>query len=110
MAYSDGTPSIFALGASTSPSVTTLVVHGNFDTVNGTVMWNPDIATRTLPASLYYAEKPGWWPAGAAWPWTGPDVTPRVGTLGAQATSKAFDYKTSNNPTCTPNVGNYSCP
>ena len=110
MAYNGDSASIFALGASNSPSVTTLFAHGNFDTVNGTVMWNPNTSTRTLPASLYYAAKPGWWPAGAAWPWIGPDVTPKVGTLQAQATSKTFNYKTSNNPSCTPNVGSYSCP
>jgi len=111
MAYDDnGTPSIFGLGPKTDVSVTTLSWHGNLDTVNGKVMWNPTIATQALPASLYYAAKPAWWPAGSAWPWTGPDVTPMVGTLPAQATSAAFNYKTSNNPSCTPNLGNYSCP
>ena len=111
MAYGDnGTPSIFGLGPKADVSVTTLWWHGNFDTVNGKVMWNPSIASQALPASLYYAAKPAWWPAGAAWPWTGPDVTPMVGTLQAQATSAAFNYKTSNNPSCTPDVGNYSCP
>jgi hypothetical protein len=111
MAYNDnGTPSIFSLGPKTDVSVTTLWWHGNFDTVNGKVMWNPSVATQTLPASLYYKARPAWWPAGSAWPWTGPDVTPMVGTLQAQATSAAFNYKTSNDPNCTPNVGNYSCP
>ncbi|MBN1611619.1 MAG: hypothetical protein JW940_33600 [Polyangiaceae bacterium] len=63
-----------------------------------------------MPTSLYYESKPRWWPAGAVWPWTGPDRTPMVGTLPAQAVAAAFDYATSNNPTCTPNVGAYSCP
>jgi hypothetical protein len=111
MAYEDnGTASIFALGARSSPSVTTLWSHANFDTVNGKVTYAPDIATRDLPASLYYASRPRWWLQGAAWPWTGPDRTPMVGTLPAQAVAAAFDYDTSNNPTCTPNVGAYSCP
>jgi hypothetical protein len=110
MAYADGTPSIFSLGPQTDVSVTTLWWHANFDTVNGQVMYNPSIATHTLPASLYYTSRPGWWPAGAAWPWTGPDLTPMVGTLAAQATSSAFNYNTTNDPTCTPNLGNYSCP
>jgi hypothetical protein len=110
MAYEDGRPSIFALGAESDVSVTTLWWHGNFDTVNGETRWNPDISMRTLPPSLYYGSRPGWWPAGAAWPWTGPDVVPMVGTLQAQVTSSAFDYNTSNNPSCTPDVGNYSCP
>jgi len=111
MAYGDnGTPAIFSLGPKTDVSVTTLWWHGNFDTVNGKVMWNPGLATQTLPASLYYASKPAWWPTGSAWPWTGPDVTPMVGTLPAQAASAAFNYKTSNNPNCSPDVINYRCP
>ena len=111
MAYNDnGTPSIFSLGPKTDVSVTTLWWHGNFDTVNGKVMWNSSIATQILPASLYYKSKPAWWPAGVAWPWTGPDITPMVGTLPAQAASAAFNYNTSNDPSCTPNVQNYSCP
>lgn len=73
-------------------------------------MNDPDVSAATLPASLCYASRPGWWPNGAAWPWTGSDLTPMVGTLKAQATARAFDYDTSNNPSCTPNLGNYSCP
>jgi hypothetical protein len=110
MGYNEDAPCIFALGSSSGPSATTLFWHGNFDTVNGAVTWNPSISTRTLPASLYYAAKPGWWPTGTAWPWTGPDLTPKVGKLPAQATASAFDYKTSNNPTCKANVSAYSCP
>ena len=111
MAYADNSkPCIFCFGAKTDVSATTFRWHGNFDTVNGKVMWNPDIAAQTLPASLYYKAKPGWWPAGSAWPWTGPDIAPMVGTLPAQQVSAAFKYDTSNDPTCTPNVGNYSCP
>ena len=111
MAYDDnGTPSIFSLGAKTDVSATTLWWHGNFDTVNGKVMWNSSVPTQTLPASLYYASKPAWWPSGAAWPWVGPDITPLVGTLQAQVTASTFNYSTSNNPSCTPNLANYSCP
>ena len=111
MAYNDnGSPSILSLGAKTDVSVTTLRAHGNFDTVNGKTMWNSSITTQTLPASLYYKSKPAWWPSGTAWPWVGPDITPMVGTLQAQVTASAFNYKTSNNPNCTPNLGNYSCP
>lgn len=29
----------------------------------------------TLPASLYYASTPSWWPSGKAWPPIGPDIT-----------------------------------
>jgi hypothetical protein len=111
MAYDDNSsPAIFLLGAKTDVSATTLRWHGNFDTVNGKVMWNPNIATQVLPASLYYASKPAWWPSGSAWPWVGPDVTPMVGTLPAQVASAAFNYNNSNDPSCTPNLANYSCP
>ena len=111
MAYDDNSsPSIFSLGAKNDVSVTTLRTHGNFDTVNGKTMWDSRITTQTLPASLYYKSKPGWWPSELAWPWVGPDVTPMVGTLQAQLTASAFNYKTSNNPNCTPDLGNYSCP
>jgi hypothetical protein len=111
LAYGDNSkPCIFCLGAKTDVSATTLWWHGNFDTVNGKAMWNPSIATQTLPASLYYKSKPAWWPVGALWPWVGSDLTPMVGTLQAQATSTAFNYNTSNNPSCKPNLSNYSCP
>ncbi len=54
------------------------------------VVWNPSIAARTLPASLYLSAKPAWWPAGSAWPWAGSDLTPMVGTLPAKARSDAI--------------------
>jgi hypothetical protein len=111
MSYDNtGSPSIFSLGPQSDVSVTTLRWHGNFDTVNGVTMWNSNISTKTLPASLYYKSKPAWWPSAMAWPWVGPDISPMVGTLQAQVTASKFNYKTSNNPNCTPNLGNYSCP
>jgi hypothetical protein len=66
---------------------TSLWLHGNYDTVHASVVWNPSIATRTLPASLYRASKPAWWPSGDAWPWAGADLSPMVGTLPAKARS-----------------------
>ena len=110
MSYGDGSAAILSLGSKTGTAATTLWQTGNFDTVNGTVMWNTQITQQQLPASLYYTSRPAWWPAGMAWPWTGPDVSPLVGTLPAQATANSFNYKTSNDPNCTANVGNYSCP
>lgn len=69
---------------------TSLWQHGNYDTVNQSVQWNAAISTRTLPASLYLAAKPAWWPAGSAWPWVGPDLTPMIGTLPAKARSDSL--------------------
>jgi len=107
----DGMPSIFRLSNSTDISVTSLWWHGNFDTSNGKVMWNPTISTHDLPASLYYATKPAWWPSDKLWPWTGPDLTPMVGTLPAQAYGSAFNYNNTNdNPKCSKPDGNsYNC-
>jgi hypothetical protein len=91
-------------------------VTGNFDTVNKKVMWNASslttnlaTSTRSLPASLYLAKKPGWWPSGAAWPWVGPDVRPMVGTLPAKTRSAAFNYYTAADGSCTLDCPNYCC-
>jgi hypothetical protein len=66
----------------------TLYRWGNYDTVTGTVRWSasevpsglsqfaqPVPADHVLPASLYLAAAPGWWPAQVPWPAIGPDVT-----------------------------------
>ena len=39
----------------------------------------------------------------------GPDLSPRVGTLPAQATSRAFDYYTGADASCALNCGSYCC-
>lgn len=44
---------------------------------------NPVPATQTLPASFYLSSRPGWWPAGKAWPAIGPDVV--GGNIGGYA-------------------------
>jgi hypothetical protein len=94
--------------------VSTLMRWGNYDTVNASVRWDSTEASpaavtyvnanfsssyfnssaHTLPASLYYASKPSWWPSGKAWPAIGPDVlSGNLGTcgsgtyVGAQATT-----------------------
>jgi hypothetical protein len=99
-----------------SVSFASLWLHGNFDTVNKKVMWNASTltanlpaSTRTLPASLYYAKRPGWWPSGTPWPWVGPDLSPMVGGLPAETRSAAFNYYTAADATCTLNCGNYCC-
>jgi hypothetical protein len=69
---------------------TSLWAHGNYDTVTKGIVWNPSIAPRLLPASLYLAAKPAWWPAASAWPWAGADLTPMVGVLPAKARSESL--------------------
>jgi hypothetical protein len=87
-AYDSGPFSIYELGAGgsgpTDVAATSLYRHGNFDAVNGAIIWNPANSIRTLPASFYLRAKPGWWPTGISWPWVGPDVAPMVGVLPAK--------------------------
>jgi hypothetical protein len=116
--YDDGSgnsPAIYQVDPATV-SWSSAWLHGNFDTVNKKVMWNASTltanlpaSTQKLPASLYYAARPAWWPAGTAWPWAGPDVSPMVGTLPAEARSRAFNYYNSADASCTLNCGAYCC-
>jgi hypothetical protein len=68
---------IFALGIMhgvDDPAVAaTLLRHGNHDTVNDQVIWDPAIAERTLPPSLYLSDKPEWF-GNVPFPPIGPDV------------------------------------
>jgi hypothetical protein len=64
-------------------SATSLLRSGNYDYATHSTKWDPTIPSQTLPSSLYTC-KPRWWPAGMAWPWTGPELTPMVGTLPAK--------------------------
>jgi hypothetical protein len=92
------TPSIYEVGDNASHNgagmadvaYTSLWAHGNYDTVGNAVVWNPSIATRALPPSLYLAGRPAWWPTGSPWPWVGPDLAPMVGTLPAKARSDSL--------------------
>jgi hypothetical protein len=71
-------------------SSTSLWSHGNYDTVTPGVVWNPSITTHELPASLYLKSRPTFFSAGGAWPWVGPDLSPRVQSLPAKARSDAM--------------------
>ena len=83
--FGDGVACIYYFGNNTDISYTSLWAHGNYDTVTPGVVWNSKITTHVIPASLYLTGKPAWWPSGSAWPWTGSDLTPMVGTLPAKA-------------------------
>jgi hypothetical protein len=108
-------PSILEIDM-TTVSWTSLWATGNFDTVNKKVMWNATSltanlppSTQTLPASLYYASRPQWWPSGSAWPWVDPSGSPKVGSLPAQARSAAFNYYNPSDASCTLNCPSYCC-
>jgi hypothetical protein len=98
-----GTPHIYLLGSgynvngcawapnpASDPAISTLLRHGNYDYVTNTTSWDPKQSNHTLPASLYLTSKPAFWPANLAWPWTGPDMEPKVGTLPAKKRFDAF--------------------
>jgi hypothetical protein len=97
MASGPDSPVIFELGDNadhngdykSDVAFETLWWHGNYDSVTPGVVWNPKITARALPASLYLASKPAWWPSGQPFPWAGPDLMPRVGVLPAKARSDA---------------------
>jgi hypothetical protein len=54
--------------------LTTLLRHGNWDSVNQSVFWN-DSDDTVLPRSFYLNSKPMWW-GSMQWPAIGPDVSP----------------------------------
>jgi len=81
---------IYYFDSKTDVAYTTLWAHGNYDTVTPGVVWNPKITTHDLPASLYLSTKPPWWPSTSSWPWSGPDLSPMVGTLPAKARSDSL--------------------
>jgi hypothetical protein len=71
-------------GAPTDPKVAqTLLRHGNFDYVSGKVQWDPAIAERQIPKSLYLAGKPAFF-GNLTWPAIGPDLKPMAGTIPAR--------------------------
>jgi hypothetical protein len=91
--YEKSTPAVYRFdGGSGSDDIVvrTLYRHGNHDPVSKAIVWSPDNSTRSLPASLYYPQRPAWWPSTSRWPWAGPDLDPMVGVLPAKARSDAL--------------------
>jgi hypothetical protein len=89
-----GTPTIWLLGwddwspypIDSNVAATTLR-HGNYDYVTNSVVWDPTITDRNLPASLYLTQRPAFFDAGKgyAWPWVDPIGTTKVYVLPAKA-------------------------
>ncbi len=61
----------------------TILRHGNWDSVTGGVLWDPNIADHTMPASLYLTGKPAWW-GNLPWPAVGGDLSPTVSRIPAE--------------------------
>lgn len=51
----------------------TVIRHGNFDYVTGSVTWDAAISDRALPQSLYLREKPAFFGENP-WPWVNPEA------------------------------------
>ena len=61
----------------------TTLRHGNYEYARNTVIWDPGIADRAVPSSLYLASKPGWFGT-LSWPAIGPDIPGYVAMLPAE--------------------------
>ena len=70
-----------------SKVLATTLRHGNFDYLTNSVAWDPSIAERNLPPSLYRTVKPAFFSAGRgyAWPWVDPAGATPVLSLPAKA-------------------------
>jgi hypothetical protein len=71
--------------------------HGNWDSVRGTVTWDPGYSNHTLPDSLYLSGKPAFF-GSLTWPWVNPNgatAAARVATLPAR---QRFDSGTPGGP------------
>ena len=92
--FAGGRPAIWMLGwDAVSPYPTdarvreTALRHGNFDYLTNTVKWDPAVASRALPDSLYLTKRPAFFDAGRGyvWPWVDPDGAVKLHTLPAKA-------------------------
>jgi hypothetical protein len=74
LGYQGGTGDCSAAG--NDPSVKlTMLRHGNYDYYNKAVLWDPNIADQSIPASLYLNGKPDWW-GSLPWPAVDPLADP----------------------------------
>lgn len=82
--FNFGYPSDGSTTRTDATVVTSTYVHGNFDYLTNTVIWDPSNTIHTLPNSLYLSGKPSFF-GSCAWPPFGSDLTPLTGTLPAKA-------------------------
>ncbi len=71
-----GAPMIYNLdftniGSEDGQTAATILRHGNYDSVNGGIVWDPAIPDQDVPPSYYLSERPNWW-GGLDWPAVGP--------------------------------------
>jgi hypothetical protein len=82
----------------------TILLHGNYDYVTDSTVWDPTIANHALPASLYLTSKPAWF-GNLAWPPIGPDLSPMVSMIPAQARYMGVNYTSGGNGLPSPPTG-----
>lgn len=82
-AYTWGYPNDGATTSTDPRSKATALRHGNYDHQSRTTIWDPAIADRDIPASLYLRAKPAFF-GGLPWPAIGPDTAARTGTIPAK--------------------------
>jgi hypothetical protein len=68
----------------------TLLRHGNYDHYHQGVVWDLDIVSHVIPASLYYSSKPSFF-GSLLWPPIGPDVVGLVTSIPARARWDAYN-------------------
>jgi hypothetical protein len=78
------------LGSSDGQTKATMIRHGNWDSVNRMVTWDPSNADRSVSASYYLSGKPAFF-GSCGWPSIGPDVTAFTTTLPAQSRYEGAD-------------------
>lgn len=61
----------------------TIIRHGNWDSVTRGILWDSNISDRTIPASMYLSSKPGWW-GDLPWPAIGGDLNPTASQIPAE--------------------------
>lgn len=92
--FAGGKPGIWMLGwDAVSPYpvdakvLATAIRHGNFDYLTNSVKWDPAIASRGLPESLYLSGKPAFFDAGHGytWPWVDAAGATKLYVLPAKA-------------------------
>lgn len=69
----------------------TTTLHGNYDYYNSATNWDAGIEDHVLPNSYYLASKPSWFGT-LAWPAIGPDRSPMVSMIPAEARYLGSNY------------------
>jgi hypothetical protein len=79
----------------TPPTVPHYFRHGNWDTVNKTIVdWQPGFS-HTMPNALFTDTTPSWWPSGYTYPWVNAQASNPSGVIASGPTTT----------NCTTNVG-----